>query len=707
MSLKAIQLGAVKNAQKTKFSVYSQNAKKIELCLFDDSEQKETRHLLKKDENNVWSATLDNIKEGQKYGYRAHGEFNLEKGLAFNPNKLLIDPYAKELSSSITDWENPALLCTNNLDSSHVVPKSIVTFQNKEDDQKAYPYLHKKPNISIEKTIIYEAHVKGISQQHPNIPENMRGKFQALSHDEIINHLKSLNITFVELMPITTTCGGPQLLKSKSLSDYWGYNPINHFALDKRFGSTQEFKDMVSKLHQEGIEVGLDVVYNHTGEFNLELNSISYKGLDSPSYYRFDGSDKSKYLNTTGCGNSFNVNTVAAQKLMEDSLIYWIEEMGIDGFRFDLGGDCAQGIDNKFDKNGAFFATINKIKHRYGVKVFCEPWSASGGYFRGQMGDLLEWNDTSEKTYRRFFKGEHAIAKELAGHISGGEGLSHNAAKTKYVRYVTAHDGFTLKDVVTYNQKNNWANNENNQDGNNNNHSSSSPNDDIAYRRMKSMLASVFLSRGVPMLSGGDELSRSQKGNNNAYCQDNEISWYNWKNLNAYQKEFLLFTKRLSAFRASHPLLSSLDSFSGKDVGNGRKDIEWIRPDGQEMTTSDWDFPYARTLAYVINGRGANVSPNKESYGKIDNDFLIIMSGNESGAVAFNLPKPPNGERWQRVFDTSIKGANDEIDFHKGDEYKIEPYAVAVFSCKKETSTYDNSIINFAHQQKLYNSLRQ
>lgn len=680
---KETQLGVSRQGKKTLFSVFSEHAQKIELCLFSEDEKEETKIPLKKDKENIWSVALEGIKAGQKYGYRAHGEFAPEKGLYFNPHKLLIDPFAKDLSSSIKDWEDPAISLTNDTDSAYAVPKSVVVFDNPEEDAKKYPYLHQKPHTPWKDTIIYEANVKGFSAEHPDLPEEIRGKFLAFAHPEVIQYLKSLGVTHLELMPVTTTCGGLQLKKDKGLSDYWGYNPINHFALDKRYGTREDFKKMVNELHKAGIEVGLDVVYNHTGEFGAQQNLLSYKGLDAPNYYRMTADGQ--FINTTGCGNSMNTNTpIMGQLLLERSLNYFVQDMGVDGFRFDLAGDCALDGNTRFDADGQFMRVIRKISKEQGVKISGEPWSALGGYYRGNMKGMMEWNDQHEAALRSFYRGDEYVVPYLAGHISGGEGLWYGQKTSKYVRYVAAHDGFTAYDVVNYNEKNNWANNENNNDGNNNNHSSVSPSKEIAFRRLKSMMSANILSRGVPMICAGDELARTQQGNNNAYCQDNELTWLKWKNFSKEQRDLYVHIRKLTALRANHPTFANLDVFSGEIVpSNGRKDIEWIRPDGQEMQDWDWSNQYNHILACVINGQNGEISQNSTSRKNSDDDFMILMCGNTYGVVDFTLPTPPNKQKWELVFDTT--GKHKKIN--DNGTYSLEPYSYVLLVSRKPERT--------------------
>ena len=671
-------LGAIKKNDGVEFSVYSCLAQKIELCLFSADEKTEQRIELHKNWDNIWSVELPHIKAGQKYGYRAYGEFAPSKGLYFNPNKLLIDPFAKELSASINDWENPALSLTNNLDSTDVIPKSVVIFDDWQSDEEKYPYLHKKPHTPWEKTIIYEANVKGFSALHPDLPDDIKGTFRALSHPEIIQYLKALGVTHLELMPVTTTCGGLQLKKDLGLSDYWGYNPVNHFALDKRYGTRDDFKFMINELHKAGIEVGLDVVYNHSGEFGAKHNLISYKGLDAPSYYRL--TENGELINTTGCDNSINTNSDIGNKIIKDSLEYFATDLGIDGFRFDLAGDCALNENQQFDANGRFMLTLRSIAEKYNVKISGEPWSAVGGYFRGHMDGLMEWNDKHEETIRRFYRGDENVVPELAGHISGGEGLYYGQNKSKYIRYVAVHDGFTAFDAVSYNEKNNWANNENNNDGSNNNTSSASPNEEIAFRRLKSMMVANILSRGVPLICAGDELARTQRGNNNAYCQDNELSWLNWRNFSDKQRELYILIRKTTALRLAHQSFSNLDVFTGQIVpSNGRKDIEWIRSDGNEMQLSDWHNAQNHILACVINGCSGEISADKLAQKQSDDDFMILMCGNTYGVVNFKLPMAPNGEKWSLVFDTA--GKNKKIN--DDNSYDLEAYSYVLLTAKR------------------------
>lgn len=683
------RLGATVKDGFTEFAVYSKNAQKIDLCLFSEDEKKEERLPMAKGENHIWYARIPGNAAGQKYGYRADGKFNPSEGLFYNYNKLLVDPYAKEISRPIDDWENRAFSYHNNEDSAFLVPKSVVVVDNPQQDSERYPFLTRSPDLAWEDIITYEAHVKGFTFKHPGLPQEIRGKFLALSHPLIINHLKELGVNNLELLPLTAVCPGLHLKKEQGFTDYWGYNPINFFALNPEYGTREELKYAVSELHKNGIAVTADFVYNHTGEQGDAPNpdmvkSLCFTGLDAQTYYKMSNG---YFVNTTGCGNSFNVNKEPARQMLEDSLMYFKQTMGIDGVRFDLAGNCAQDERQSFRSDGAFLATARKVSERYGLKISGEPWSAMNGYYLGQMHGMMEWSDKYESAVRRFYKGDYNVIGELASHIAGSDHLWFGQKKTKFVHYAAAHDGFTAYDTVHYDQKNNYANGENNRDGSNDNHSSASPNEDIAYRRIKSMYATTILSRGTPMILGGDEIGRTQNGNNNAYCQDNEISWHNWENMNDRQKDLFKFMCRLNALRSKHEVFANLDIFSGENVeANQRKDIEWIRPDGKEMESADWDCGYARTLAYVINGRSAAVSPNPESNKEVvDDDFFVIKSGNEASAVEYTMPAPPGGGSWFRVFDTSDDKYT-RTQFAPGDKYDIQPYAVAVFCRKKEES---------------------
>ncbi|MFI3241796.1 MAG: alpha-amylase family glycosyl hydrolase [Alphaproteobacteria bacterium] len=642
-------LGIKKTDNGVLFSIFSEHAENIDLCLFSDDEKSETKIAMAKGEKGIWSVEIPNIKEGQKYGYRANGEFNPSQCLFFNPNKLLVDPYAKEISDTLRYWDNEALLAYNNTDSANFVPKSVVKF---ETDSSSLPYLTKKPSHKLDDVIIYEMNVKGFSALNEDIPEELRGTFLGLAHSSSINRLKELNITQVELLPIMPTCGGKHLKQEFGLSDYWGYNPYNHFAVDPKFGTIEDFKLMINEMHKNGIEVCMDVVYNHTAPDQI----ISYEGLDALSYQRIiETNGKKERLNSTGCWNSFDVSRKPALDVAYNSMKYFAS-LGVDAFRLDLAGDLAMDENNQFNKNAPFLKMIKTLKKETGVRIFGEPWNASGIYAKDMMNDdIIEWNDKGKKSYRKFGKGEYHQTGKLAYHIAGKEKPDAN--------FIGVHDGFTLWDLVNYDYPNNYANNENNQDGNKNTDSWASPTEEIALTRAKTMLALAVLSRGVPIINGGDEVLRSQSGNNNAYCQDNKLTWHNWKGFDDKQKDMYLFSRKLMYLRKSVPLFSSAAPLTADEV-------TWFRPDGKQMEGNDWDCEYARTLAYQL----------KSKDGK--QDYIVIASGNVDGDVEYKLPKATNGKKWSVVFDTSDNKAQDITSVG---EYKIKPFGCVVLTSSGES----------------------
>lgn len=656
----------------TEFCVYAPSATKMELCLFSDDEKQETRMEMQKDENGLWHLEIDGNLEGQKYGYRSHGEFNPEAKLFFNPNKLLVDPYAIELSRSlhnISNQEKEILLGTNNLDSASVAPKGIVRFLDKESLSKRFPYLYKKPHLSWENTHIYELHVGNFSSQHPDVSEENRGKLAAIS--QTINYLKALNYNQIELMPITPTVADWQLLQEKGLSDQWGYNPINHHAIDPRYGNIYDFLALVNDMHANGMEVSLDLVYNHTGEFGPKVGFLlSYKGLDAQSYYRYSPYDNVSFVDTSGCGNGFNPNSEQSGQIIRDSLMFFSDICGVDAFRFDLAGDCALDNNLHFDADSNFIRIVKEVSELTGAKMTGEPWSATGGYFLGQMPDIYEWNDKHEKTLKRFIRGEHGQVGALAFYMSGG-GVNNK------VNIFTKHDGATQYDWATYSQKNNYANNENNNDGSNDNHYSPSDNDEVRLVKTKSAHALNTLARGVPLSLSGDELWRSQQGNNNGYALSFPLQW---QNFTPTQRERYLFERKINAFRQNHPAFSKVENLSDALMPNGKPAWEWVNINGQTMQQADWDFPYNRFLGYVVNGQDENGH-------RVDDDFLVLASGNPDGEMRVILPPPPHKGKWEVVFDTSKPTSHkDEKKYEPQDSYIIKPHAVVVMTSRRPHS---------------------
>ena len=670
--------GVRKNNNKTEFCVRSPKAQKVELCLFSDDEQTETRIELHKDENGNWSVLLDDIKEGQKYGYRTYGEYNPDKRCFFNPNKLLVDPYALEVTKSLNDISTDdkyILFGNNDYDSAAITPKSVVRFFDKADLEKKYPYLYKKPHHSWAKTHIYELHVGNFSADKPDVLPSNRGTLSALNQSA--EYFKDLSYNQIELMPLTPTMADMHLEKNKGLSDQWGYNPINHFAIDPRYGKIDDLLAFINDMHKENIEVCLDVVYNHTGESKNDRFLLSYKGLDPDAYYRFSPHDGHSFVDTTGCGNGFNPNSEQGGRIIKDSLMFFSDICGVDAFRFDLAGDCALDNNLEFNPNGKFMQIVREVSELTGAKMSGEPWSAVGGYFLGQMEGIYEWNDKHEHCLRKFIRGEHGQVGSLAYFMAG-------ANSKRKINVFTKHDGATAYDWATYQQKNNYDNNENNRDGSNDNFYSPSASDDIKLTKTKSAHALNTLARGVPLSLSGDELWRSQNGNNNGYAKPFPLKW---KDLSAEQKERYLFERKLNAFRQEHPIFSNIDGASDEIMPNGKPSWEWININGEQMRQCDWDFEYNRYLAYVLNGQDKNGT-------RFDDDFLVMTSGNVESSLQVKLPKPPHVGSWKVVFDTSKRTSEiDDTEYEKGSTYNISPHSVVVMTCKRDESVAKENLL--------------
>lgn len=678
--------GVRRLGNKTEFCVRSPKAKKIELCLFSDDEKKETRVEMTQDENGNWHAILDGIKEGQKYGYRSYGKFNPDERCFFNPNKLLVDPYAYEVTKSlsdISDADKYILMADNDINSAHIAPKSVVRFFDRETLSKKYPYLYKKPNLDWGKVHIYELHVGNFIENYPDIDPSESRKLLSLC--KAVPHFKNLSYNQIELMPLTPTMADMHLKQSKGLSDQWGYNPVNHHAIDPRYGKIDDLLAFINEMHKAGIEVCLDVVYNHTGESEADRFLISYKGLDPDAYYRYSPYDGHSFVNTTGCGNGFNPNSEQGGRIIKDSLMFFSQICGVDGFRFDLAGDCALNNNLEFDANGNFIKIIQEVAEKTGAKLSGEPWSGGGGYFLGQMPTIYEWNDKHEHTLRRFIRGEYGQVGSLAYYMAGGQ------TKRK-INIFTKHDGTTAYDWATYSEKNNFENNENNQDGSNDNHYSPSANDSVRLTKTKSAHALNTLARGVPLSLNGDELWHSQNGNNNGYARPFPLKW---KELNENQKERYLFERKINAFRQEHPIFSSIEGASDEIMPNGKPSWEWVNINGEPMQQCDWEFQYNRFLGYVLNGQ------NKEGE-RFDDDFLVITSGNVDFPLDVKLPQTPHLGKWEMVFDTSKTTALiDDTKYAKGDIYQIQPHSVVVFTSKRNNdNTRTLSRVNLTKQDK-------
>jgi isoamylase len=702
---RAYPLGATFDGAGTNFSIFSEHATRIELCLFDDaspagdggSGSSETRLRLPEVTAHCFHGYVPGIHPGQRYGYRVDGPFAPAEGHRFNANKLLIDPYAKAIEGNV-DWDEAVYsyrfgsdeedLGRNDDDSASYVPKSIVVnpFFDWGDDRR--------PNIPLHESMIYEVHVKGFTKQHPTIAPDVRGTYAALTTPEAIEHLTLLGVTAVELLPVHHFIQDHTLLQ-KGLSNYWGYNSIGFFAPHSAYSSAgergqqvAEFKSMVKALHEAGIEVILDVVYNHTAEGNHMGPTLSFKGIDNVSYYRLVEGDERYYMDYTGTGNSLNMRQPYVLQLLMDSLRYWVTEMHVDGFRFDLASTLAREL-HDVDRLSSFFDVIQQDPIVSQVKLIAEPWDVGeGGYQVGNFPALwCEWNGKYRDTMRDYWRGEEAGVSEFAYRLTGSSDLYGDERKPfASINFITAHDGFTLHDLVSYNEKHNEPNGEDNNDGESHNRSwncgAEGETDDeeicaLRERQKRNFLATLFVSQGVPMLLGGDEMGRSQRGNNNAYCQDNELSWFDWSSA-ADALSLLGFTRRLMDLRRAHPNLRRRRWFQGRTLrGAEVKDIAWLRPDGQEMTEEDWDNGYAKVLGVYLDGdQIATRGPRGERI--TDDSMLLLFSANHE-PMDFVLPTGPYGEQWDVLIDTADPDAPEASrTFKAGDAVPLVDRSVVV-----------------------------
>ena len=662
-------LGATYDGMGTNFSLFSEIAERVELCLFDDA-GRETAITLPEVDGFVWHGYLPNIGPGQRYGYRVHGPYDPGSGLRCNPHKLLLDPYAKAVDGKV-DW-HPSLFSyefdqpdrRNDHDSAPFLPKAVVInpyFNWGTDRPPARPY---------NETVIYEAHVKGLTFLNRNIPLEMRGTYAGLSHPAMIEHFLKLGVTAVELMPVHQFVHDHSL-RQRGLRNYWGYNTIGFLAPDAACSSSgtsgqqvQEFKAMVRDLHEAGIEVILDVVYNHTAEGNHLGPTLSMRGIDNASYYRLVDGQPEYYMDYTGTGNTLNVRHPHTLQLIMDSLRYWVLEMHVDGFRFDLAATLAREFYD-VDRLSAFFDLVQQDPTVSQVKLIAEPWDVGpGGY---QVGNFppqwTEWNGKFRDTVRDFWRGEPATLGEFAARISGSPDLYEHSSRRPVasINFVTAHDGFTLRDLVSYNEKHNEANGEGNRDGESHNRSWNcgveGETDDLEIielraQQRRNFLATLFLSQGVPMLLHGDETGRTQRGNNNGYCQDNDITWLDWAQVD---EELLRFTTQVSQLRREHPVFRRRRFFDGRPVRRGAgaplPDIAWFTPDSREMSEEDWEAGFGKSVAVFLNGEGI---PDRNARGErvVDDSFIMIFNAHD-GSIDFTLPPPEWGAKWEIVLDTA------------------------------------------------------
>jgi isoamylase len=691
---KPFPLGATWDGNGVNFALFSENATGVELCLFADS--KDTVELdrisLTEKTGYIWHIYIPEMSEGQLYGYRVSGPYEPQNGYRFNSNKLLLDPYAKAICGWV-EW-NDALfayeignedadLSFSKTDSAPFMNKCVVINEQFDwgDDQP--------PCTNYYNTVIYEAHVKGFTKLHPDVPEELRGTYGGICHPSVINYLKELGITAIELMPVHYFLA-PRDLGEKGLTNYWGYNTLGFFAPDARYAKQPamsneqviEFKRMVRELHKAGIEVILDVVYNHTGEGNEMGPTLSFKGVDNSSYYRLMD-DRRFYMDYTGTGNTLNANLPNVLRLLMDSLRYWILEMHVDGFRFDLAATLAREL-NEVNQLSAFFDIIYQDPVISQVKLIAEPWDiGEGGYQVGKFPTgWAEWNGKYRDDIRDYWNGSDGALPEFAKRITGSADLYEDYRRpTASINFITAHDGFTLEDLVSYNEKHNEANGEDNNDGESHNRScnygTEGPTEDaviieIRKRQKRNFLTTLFLSQGVPMLLAGDELGRTQQGNNNSYCQDNEINWIDWT---VTDKKLYDFTKKLIRLRHDHAIFSRKSWFDGELVkANGIEDIDWFLPDGTKMSEENWREGSARSIAVFLNGQGLH-AVNSEGEKVIDDNFYIIFNAH-TDAVEYKLPNANYGKNWDVIIDTAKYEQEDGDSYNPEDVVKIDGRSV-------------------------------
>jgi len=691
-------LGSTWDGEGVNFALFSEHASGVEVCLFDDGGE-ETRIPLKEITGWVWHGYVPGVRPGQRYGFRVDGPHEPAAGHRFNPHKLLLDPYAKAIDGDI-DWgpemfgyeigDEDQDLSFSEEDSARRAPTAVVV------DESFYWGDETAPGTPWHETVIYEAHVKGFTVRHPGIPEELRGTYAGLAHPAAIEHLQLLGVTAVELMPVHHFIH-PQFLLDKGLRNYWGYDPIGYFAPYSEYSSSgrrgeqvTEFKQMVQALHEGGIEVIIDVVYNHTGEGNHLGPTICFRGIDNLSYYRTMANDRRYYMDFTGTGNSLNVMNPQVLKLIMDSLRYWATDMHVDGFRFDLAATLARELYD-VDRLSAFFDIIHQDPTLSTKKLIAEPWDVGpGGYQVGNFPQLWsEWNGKFRDTVRDYWRGENARLADFAFRFTGSSDLYQDDGRSPHasINFVTAHDGFTLHDLVSYNEKHNEANGEENRDGESHNrswnHGVEGPTDDpqisaLRERQKRNFLVTLMLSQGVPMLVGGDEIGRTQNGNNNAYCQDNEVSWFDWS-MRDENVALLGFVRNLMDFRRRHPVFRRRKWFQGRAVFGEAGDIAWFNPDGGEMTPEQWQDGLAKSICVFLNGEGIP-SPGSRGEAVVGDSFLVVFNAH-SQELPFTLPPATYGEAWAVEIDTNDPLVSEQVRTHKAEEeLAVEGRSIVVLS---------------------------
>jgi isoamylase len=684
------------------FALFSANATRVELCIFDDQGQRELERIeLPEFTDEIWHGFLPEARPGTIYGYRVHGPYDPSAGQRFNPNKLLLDPYAKAVVGTL-DWnaavygyklESGDDLTFDERDSAPFVPRCRVI-------DPAFTWGEERaPRVGWERTVIYELHVRGYTKLHPAVREELRGTFRGLAEPDVLGHLRDIGVTAVELMPVHAFVNDSYLL-DKKLTNYWGYNTIAFFAPDRRYAHVpdfafSEFKEMVARFHDAGIEVILDVVYNHTAEGNHLGPMLSFKGIDNASYYRLVPNEPRYYINDTGTGNTFNLSHQRVLQMVTDSLRYWVQEMHVDGFRFDLGTVLARET-HGFDAGGGFLDSCQQDPVLSAVKLIAEPWDIGpGGYQVGGFAPgWAEWNDRYRDTVRSYWKGDPGMLPDYAARITGSSDLFNHRGRKPWasVNFVTAHDGFTLNDLVSYDQKHNAANGEDDRDGHTDNrswnHGAEGPTENpdiiaLRERQQRNMLGTLLFSQGTPMILGGDEFGRTQQGNNNAYCQDNEISWVNWEH-DDRAEELISFTRRLTALRNRFPVLRQRRFVTGAwNEELGVKDSTWLTPTGDEMAPQHWEDPNAKCLGLLLDGR-AQTSGIRRLGGEAT---LLLITNAHHDVVVFALPKATGGRDWLRLVDTNLPDEDDEYDrsatFKFGHPYQVTGRSLLLFLLRR------------------------
>ncbi len=692
---KPYPLGATYDGSGTNFSLFSEVAEKVELCLFDENGN-QTRVDLPEVTAFCRHGYIPGLGPGQQYGFRVHGPWAPDQGHRCNPAKVLLDPYAKAIEGEV-QWNEAVFPYSfkepegppNTDDNAPFVPKSVVInpYFDWERDQS--------PRVPLNETMIYEAHVKDFTMRHPDVPPEVRGKYEGLAHPAMIEYLLNLGITAVELMPVHQFIHDPHLIK-RGLRNHWGYNSIGYFAPHNEYSGrgqkgqqVQEFKQMVKDLHNAGIEVILDVVYNHTAEGNHLGPQLCFKGIDNAAYYHLVSDKRQYYQDYTGTGNSLNMRHPHVLQLIMDSLRYWVLDMHVDGFRFDLAATLAREL-HAVDRLAAFFDLIQQDPVVNQVKLIAEPWDVGeGGYQVGNFPPLWsEWNGKYRDCARDFWRGEDRNLGEFAYRLTGSSDLYEATGRRPFssINFITAHDGFTLHDLVSYNEKHNEANGEENRDGESHNRSwncgAEGPTDNpeilnLRAKQKRNFLATLFLSQGVPMLLAGDEIGRTKKGNNNTYCQDNEISWYDWA---AADKDLLEFTHKLIKFRREHSIFRRPRWFQGRPIhGTDITDIGWFAPDGTEMTEEHWGEGFAKSMAAFLNG---DAIPNLDARGEriTDKSFYLLFNAHHE-PIPFTLPEPRWGRKWKKILATSeMKFADQEEVFSAGDKVVVDSRSLVLLS---------------------------